>query len=48
MPGMMTNVPSALGATEDASADRGKGDRLIAHPPLHGLGLGQLEVGRIA
>ena len=33
MPKMMTDVLSALGAVEDASADRGKGNCLIEYPP---------------
>ena len=39
---MMTSVPPAPGAAEDASVDRGKGNRLIANPPSHGLVLWRL------
>ena len=45
MPKMMTSVLLALGAIEDASADRGKGNHLIVYPPQHRLGLGRLRVG---
>ena len=46
---MMTDVPLAPGAVEDASADRGKGNHLIVYPPpSHGLVLGQLELGQFA
>ena len=45
---MMTSVLPALGAVEDASADRGTVNCLIDNPPHHGPSLGQLGVDCIA